>query len=457
MRQSIKNRLGEQTPQTSSFNKQTLDTTHSTGVETMFNKAECEFIAIEQCNDDVEDLIRIADGLEAIEKQQPLDINDSLTKACVDSIAGEVGLEAKDVVEDIVETIRRIWRTIYNAIRKGIRQVKIWLKTLLDGTEKFKTRVDALSERLTTVSTESKDKTPITAPLISAALDVEGEVSPLLIKDRLSLVTPLFSKQMVGNVEAVTSMLTGMAKVDPTDIKTISVFKDAVTVKEKVDSVLGGIVLSKKKLPLKEGIIQVIFPRVVVSDIFEFTLKASQVHSTETLPGNKAIYVLSSKLIGKHEHIKVKSAHLNLTARLGSLSLINPSIKLTENKLPVLSYGDMVDLCTFVSSKLDDVIYFNDYYTKRSLKSSEAMFDQVDKLSDTIYSKVEDRDQAAEARSVFKVISNMSQEVYQLSEGLTLNTVRYTIKTCRAIIKYVEESASRYESNLDESTLLESK
>ena len=68
MRQSIKNRLGEQTPQTSSFNKQTLDTTHSTGVETMFNKAECEFIAIEQCNDDVEDLIRIADGLEAIEK-----------------------------------------------------------------------------------------------------------------------------------------------------------------------------------------------------------------------------------------------------------------------------------------------------------------------------------------------------------------------------------------------------
>lgn len=426
--------------------------------EAAFTNAEVAYMGVEDSQFDIERLVDIAAGLESINESLPVNEIDDVVLAGVNAVVGEVGLEAKGVVEDIKETIRRVWRAIIGAIRKGVRQVKIWLKVLFDGTEKFKQHVDMLSGKITTLAKIPKDKKDITAPLVSGALDIDGEISPVLIKDRLSLVTPLFSKQMVANVEAITAMVEGMAGVDVTNIKEDSVSTDSYRVKKKVSQVLGGIVLSKKDLPIKDRIMNNLFPTTpIVSDLFEFADSARQIHSTETLPGNKAFYVLSSRFMGKHEKIKVDSGALNFLGRLGSLSLINPGIKFKENKLPVLTIAEMTDLCNFVSSKLDDVIYFNDYYTKRSLKSSEKMFDAVDKLSKDIYDKIDDEDNAITAQDVFRHISGISREVYGLSGAVTLDVVRYTVKTCRSIIKYVELSSTRYEDDLDESTLLESK
>ena len=71
--------------------------------------------------------------------------------------------------------------------------------------------------------------------------------------------------------------------------------------------------------------------------------------------------------------------------------------------------------------------------------------------------EIDDEDNAITAQDVFRHISGISREVYGLSGAVTLDVVRYTVKTCRSIIKYVELSSTRYEDDLDESTLLESK
>ncbi len=161
--------------------------------EAAFTKAEVAYMGVEDNQFDIERLVDIAAGLESINESLPVNEIDDVVLAGVSAVVGEVGLEAKGVVEDIKETIRRVWRAIIGAIRKGVRQVKIWLKVLFDGTEKFKQYVDMLSGKITTLAKIPKDKKDITAPLASGALDIDGEISPVLIKDRLSLVTPLFS------------------------------------------------------------------------------------------------------------------------------------------------------------------------------------------------------------------------------------------------------------------------
>jgi hypothetical protein len=293
-------------------------------------------------------------------------------------------------------------------------------------------------------------------------LDIEGNVDLNLIKERMAGVTPLFNTKMVGSIEAITVMVEGLADIDVKntvfDRKTVT--NSAYEILNKIHQVIGVIVLSKKKLPVKDLIVNQLFPyRPVVQGFMEFFASPTQIHSTETLPGNKAVYVLSSDGLRDNERIQIKVGDLGAMARLGSLSLINPKFKIKENKLPVLTKAAMVDACDYVTTLVDNIIYFNDYYNKRSIKSIESMFDAVDKLERDIYDDIDkdDHDKSSEAWLMFNAISSMSQVVNKMSSGLVLDVVRHSLNVCQNIIKYVELSSTRYEDDLDESTLLESK
>jgi len=429
--------------------------------EAAFTNAEVAYMGVEDSQFDIERLVDIAVGLESINESLPVNEIDDVVLAGVNAVVGEVGLEAKNVVEDIKETIRRVWQAMYRAVQHAMRQVRAWLRKVFDSTKKFKERVEYTRRNLETLG-EVKDDKPITAPVISAALDIEGNVNLNLIKERMAGVTPLFNTKMVGSIEAITVMVEGLADIDVKntvfDRKTVT--NSAYEILNKIHQVIGVIVLSKKKLPVKDLIVNQLFPyRPVVQGFMEFFASPTQIHSTETLPGNKAVYVLSSDGLRDNERIQIKVGDLGAMARLGSLSLINPKFKIKENKLPVLTKAAMVDACDYVTTLVDNIIYFNDYYNKRSIKSIESMFDAVDKLERDIYDDIDkdDHDKSSEAWLMFNAISSMSQVVNKMSSGLVLDVVRHSLNVCQNIIKYVELSSTRYEDDLDESTLLESK
>ena len=291
--------------------------------EAAFTNAEVAYMGVEDNQFDIERLVDIAVGLESINESLPVNEIDDVVLAGVNAVVGEVGLEAKNVVEDIKETIRRVWQAMYRAVQHAMRQVRAWLRKVFDSTKKFKERVEYTRRNLETLG-EVKDDKPITAPVISAALDIEGNVDLNLIKERMAGVTPLFNTKMVGSIEAITVMVEGLADIDVKntvfDRKTVT--NSAYEILNKIHQVIGVIVLSKKKLPVKDLIVNQLFPyRPVVQGFMEFFASPTQIHSTETLPGNKAVYVLSSDGLRDNERIQIKVGDLGAMARLSLIHI----------------------------------------------------------------------------------------------------------------------------------------
>lgn len=384
-------------------------------------------VGVEQLDNDVNELVEIASGLEAIQVTAAATISEgglkrggaAMMHVAVEGYATRLGLEESMIpaiesfgsegeamtatqisVEGIKDTIMRVWEAVKAALVKAMEAVKAWFTKFFINAEKIKARAEAVKESV-------KDKT---GDAEEAKVSVGGAVAKLHKGGKLGSVSTVAAevKSILGDVMVAHDGL----------VKVAGDLSDMVGKVVDEDATKGGELVTAAGLKLLES--PELFKGAL--DLKEKTEAGEKAYYSDELPGGKIV--------------KMQVGEKSYSA---SLQDVEAEIADADKEVATLAIADIESLCDVVVGCADDLAGAKE----KVFDKASAVKDDLLKAGKDASGKLKDdtaKEVADNTQSMVRMLPTFTRMVDQPAMAL----LAHSAKALGGVLDIAAASAKQY-------------